>query len=396
VASGHHPRRFFVHAPGSSDGYLRLRLAAGLALLQPGIDPVFLVLLSDNTGLAPASHGLVVGASQAGMAAGALLVARTRRPALRLAGIIGTLAALATVVADGLLAILVIRAIFGFAAGMIYAAALRDATAQSRAPSPAHAMGTILFAQLAVATFAALLLPAVARVAGPAAALLCLAAVPVAAGLLLLSDRQAPREILCDVDTDQQLTPAMLAVFLFVAASAMIWSYVGADAVVAGFSSQTVGIGVALGSIAAGVAALVVAQATPRLSLVMSAALAGLAMAAPLLMAANALAYVAAMIAFNVGATYAVARFSAVAIEQGDRARTLVPAVQAVAMVIGPLAGAIAVGQGGFAVLGIVAVMMLAGAVAAIVADGRRRNSTIAIARAALLRDDFVVGQNGP
>jgi subtilisin family serine protease len=330
------------------------------------------------------------------MAAGAVLVARARRPALRFAGVAGTLAAIATVFADGLLAILMIRAVFGFATGMLYAAALRDATAQSRAPSPSHAMGTILFAQLGFATLVALLLPEIAHAAGPAVALVSLLAVPAAAGLLLVVDQRGHHDVPLQIDGGHGLTPAMGGVFLFVAASAMIWSYVGADAVLDGFSNRTVGIGVALGSVAAGAAALAVAQAKPRVPLVASAALAALAMAAPLLVTGSALAYVAAMVAFNVGATYAVARFSAVAIAHGAGARALVPAGQSVAMVIGPLVGAAAMAHGVFGGLGIVAALALLGGVAALFADGRSRSRLNAIAPAAQLRNDFVGNQNGP
>jgi hypothetical protein len=104
------------------------------------------------------------------------------------------------------------------------------------------------------------------------------------------------------------------------------------------------------------------------------------------------------MVAFNVGATYAVARFSAVAIAQGAGARALVPAVQSVAMVIGPLVGAAAIAQGVFGGLGIVAALALLGGVGALFADGRNPNPNPlkAIAPAAQLRNDFVGNQNGP
>ena len=46
--------------------------AAALALLQPGIDPVFLTLLTAATGLDPSDHGWIVGATQGGMAIGAV------------------------------------------------------------------------------------------------------------------------------------------------------------------------------------------------------------------------------------------------------------------------------------------------------------------------------------
>jgi predicted MFS family arabinose efflux permease len=345
------------------DTYLRLRVGAALALLQPGIDPVFLVLLSRHSGLALADHGLVVGASQAGMAVGAVVAAlapRLSRRALAVAATAGVIASAATVLADGLLAILACRAVFGLAAGLIYTATLRAATVRA----PAHAMGTIMFLQLVAATLVALVLPAVAGLAGPGAALLCLAAIPLANLALLVPDTAIPRRARSIVAVPQPIDPVLVAVFLFVAASMMVWSYIGAQAVTAGLSSQTVGFGVALGSIAAGAAALMVARGASWLPAPVSATLAALAMATPFAAPASTLGFVAAMIAFNVGATYAVARFSALAIECGDDARGLVPALQGVAMVVGPLCAAAAVGRGGFPALAAVSVLTLLIAVA--------------------------------
>jgi hypothetical protein len=168
----------------------------------------------------------------------------------------------------------------------------------------------------------------------------------------------------------------------------MVWSHVGAGAVVAGFSSQTVGLGVALGSLAAGAVALVVASTSPRLPLPMSAALTSLAMAAPLLMASTAFAYVAAMVAFNIGATYAVARFSAIAIAQGGC--DTVPAVQTAAMVAGPLVAAGAVAIGGVPALVSVAVLTLAAGMAATLMSVRAAADAKTIAPMAVLHDDLV------
>ncbi|MBC7522334.1 MAG: hypothetical protein H7268_14730 [Sandarakinorhabdus sp.] len=353
------------------DPYLRLRIGAALALLQPGIDPVFLVLLSSHSGLALADHGLVVGANQAGMAAGALvaaLVPRLPRRALAAAAVAGAMASAATVLPDGLLAILVCRAIFGLAAGLLYTAALRAATARA----PAQTVGTIMFLQLVAATLVALALPALASLAGPGAALPCLAAIPLVNAALLVPDAAIPCPAGRAVAAPQPIDLALVAVFLFVAASMMVWSYIGARAVGAGLSSQAVGAGVALGSIAAGAAALMVARGTPWLPVPVSATLAALAMAAPFAAPASTLGFIAPMIAFNIGSTYATARFSALAIERSDSARGLVPALQAVAMVVGPLCAAAAVGRGGIPAVAAVTVLALLVAVATLAIDRLR------------------------
>lgn len=89
-----------MHVNAGIDPYLRLRIGAALALLQPGIDPVFLVLLSSHSGLALADHGLVVGASPAGMAAAA--VDRGGFPAVLAVPVVTLLMAVATLAIDRL------------------------------------------------------------------------------------------------------------------------------------------------------------------------------------------------------------------------------------------------------------------------------------------------------
>jgi hypothetical protein len=371
-----------LYAIAGINPYLRLRIGAALALLQPGIDPVFLVLLSGHSGLSLADHGLVVGASQAGMAAGALcaaLVPHLPRRSLASAAAAGILACIATVAVDGLIALLIIRAVFGFTAGLLYAASLRAAAAQA----PAHALGTIMALQLAAATLVALLLPAVATFAGPGVALLCLAVVPLANLALLVPDSARPAPA-------SAATPAprfdanVVAAFLFVAASMMIWSYIGARAVAVGLSDQTVGMGIALGSVAAGAAAMAVARGACRLPIPLAGLLAAVAMASPFVAPATTAGFGAAMIAFNIGATYAFARFSAVAIERDDAARRLVPAIQAAAMVAGPLCAAAAVGRGGFAALATVSITALAAAVA-MLAVGSLRSGFVVLPRSRTL-----------
>ncbi|PZN95916.1 MAG: MFS transporter [Alphaproteobacteria bacterium] len=355
--------------------FWRHGLVAAIALLQPGIDPIFLVLLSHHSGLAPADHGLIVGASQTGMAVGALLFAaipRLRGHSCRWAAVGATLAGLATVTVTGLAALVVVRALFGLCNGLLYASALSSATRRD----PAQAMGIVLLTQLVLATIVALALPQIATHAGSGPALALLAGLSLAAAALACRDR-------CDSAASAphpggaaaRDTGAAAAVFLFVAGSMMVWSYAGASAVVAGLSEATVGAAVALGSIAGGGASLLVALGARRgwraLPLVPAGSLAALAMLAPFAVPAGAVGFIAGMVIFNLGATYAVARFSAHAIATTPNSARIVPAVQTSAMVVGPLAAALAVHGGGVAALAGAAAAALGLAVLALAIDGR-------------------------
>lgn len=354
--------------------YRRQRLVAAIALLQPGIDPIFLMLLSHHSGLAIADHGLVVAASQAGMAAGALLFATMRRlpaSALRWAAFGALLASLGTVWAPGLAALLGIRTLFGACTGLIYAAALSAATRRD----PGHAMGTVLLAQLVMATAVALLLPQITARAGTGTALAALAGFA-AFNLWRIDARDyAPRTDPALPAAAGRSTPAAIAVFLFVAGSMMVWSYMGAEGMATGLSEGTVGIGVALGSVAGGVAALLVALASrrgwPPLPLVLAGALCALAMLSPFAAPAGAAGFAAVMILFNIGATYSVAAFSAHAIGRGGAMRRLVPALQSSAMVVGPALAAAAMHGGGFGALARASAGIMALGVVALAADSR-------------------------
>jgi predicted MFS family arabinose efflux permease len=375
---------------------LRLEAGAGLAFLQPGIDPVFLVLLSAHAGTPLAHHGLVVGTSQAGMAAGALLaflLPRLTRTALMLAAAAGVVASLATVGATGFAAILAARALYGFTAGLLYAALLREATAAE----PARGMGMIMFFQLVFATLVAVALPDVAALAGPGVALASLAAVPLA-NLLLLGPDTAPHAAPPAPRADTlpwRPDPAGIAVFLFVAASMMVWSYVGAQGVAIGLSNHALGIAVASGSVAAGVSALAVARGAPLLPMLATGVLSALALAAPFATGTSTLAFIAAMIVFNVGATYSVARYSALAIDRQDAARAAVPALHGVAMVAGPFAGAAAVAAGGYQALAAATLLALGAAVAALALDSHR-TAPRAIVAPRGFPEKLVAGPGGP
>ncbi|WP_426170093.1 hypothetical protein [Sandarakinorhabdus sp. DWP1-3-1] len=358
-------------------GFGRHALVAAIALLQPGIDPVFLMLLSHHNGLALADHGLVVGASQTGMAAGALLFAATPRlwgRGFRWAALGATLAGLATVTVTGLAGLVLVRALFGLCSGLLYASALSAATRRD----PARAMGAVLLIQLLLATVVALLLPQVATHIGAGAALALLAGISLAAAGFARRERPAASEPA--PRPGAAVLPgggAAVAVFLFVCGSMMVWSYAGAGAAIAGLSDAAIGAAVALGSLAGGAAALLVMLAArrqwPAMPLAAAAVLAALAMLAPFVVPGGAVGFAAGMILFNLGATYAVARLSAHAVAKTRNGERIVPALQTGAMVVGPLAAAAAVHGGGFAALAGAAAAALGLAVLALAFDDRQR-----------------------
>ncbi|MDI1295335.1 MAG: MFS transporter, partial [bacterium] len=109
-------------------------IAAALALLQPGIDPVFLTLLSAASGLDPVYHGWIVGATQGGMAIGAVGVwlagPRLPRAAVPLAAVVALGASIATTGLDMLAALVAVRALYGAGMGIVYTQAMSDAAAR--------------------------------------------------------------------------------------------------------------------------------------------------------------------------------------------------------------------------------------------------------------------------
>ena len=120
-------------SPRSKTTLFATILIAALACLQAGIDPVFLTLLSSAHPVAPADHGWIVGATQAGMAVGAVIVwrlgARLSRAVFTLAAIATFLSSLATAQIEETPALLAIRAGYGLAMGMIYTRAMSAAAA---------------------------------------------------------------------------------------------------------------------------------------------------------------------------------------------------------------------------------------------------------------------------
>ncbi|WP_197283052.1 hypothetical protein [Novosphingobium sp. ST904] len=154
---------------------------ASLALLQPGIDPVFLTLLTAAHHVPPESHGWIVGATQGGMALGSVtawVFARDMPGRLFVLAALGAfVAGLATVNVGAAMPLMAIRAGYGVAMGLLYTHAMASA-AQNR---PSGAYGAVFLLQLVISTVVAVLLPIVSDMLGPRMALmtLCLAALAV-------------------------------------------------------------------------------------------------------------------------------------------------------------------------------------------------------------------------
>ncbi len=374
----------------ASPGHVRDRSIAALATLQPGIEPVFLVLLTTSTGLPPDQYGWVVGAGQIGMAAGSMACWRggvvASRGAALAAALIAVAASLAMVEASGLSAIAALRAIFGLCVGLIYT---RSAGAAARV-KPDHAFGTIFLIQLLLSTVVTALLPLVADAVTPASAVRLLALCPAAIFLLVLTarpaapapvDAPAPRQAV--VAAAPSATAAAVALFLFICVTMMVWSYVGAMGSDMGLSDAAIGMGVAIGSFCGVAPAIVASIAARKMSAAAIGLLCGAAMMTPLLAFAGGLGrpgFIASMCLFNIGSTFAIIRFAGLAVGANAplRRRRLVAALHCLGMAAGPLVAATAVGSGGVPALAALAAAALVVAIATLfVADARRSSSSL-------------------
>lgn len=252
---------------------LRDRLAlpsvavASLALLQPGIDPVFLTLLSAAHDVPPEFHGWIVGSTQLGMALGSLaawrLGERLQGRKSLLAALAALAASIATIHVEASGALLAIRGLYGLAMGLLYTQAM--AAAARRRPSGSY--GAVFLVQLVLSTAVALLLPVMSDMFGPrsALALLCLAPFstllacllfPEALGVVPPSAGSLLTEQPASVGAQGWLYAA--SALAFICATMMIWSFTGALALEARIGEEVVGRAVALGSLAGAATALVV------------------------------------------------------------------------------------------------------------------------------------------
>lgn len=326
-------------------------LAAALGCLQPGIDPVFLSLLS-RAGSLPASwHGWLVGATQSGMAIGALVAwrfaERTDRAVLAASAFAAFLCALATALLADPSSIVAVRAVFGLATGIVYAQAM--AACATRRPIGAY--GGVLLLQLTLSTGASLLLPAIAATHGERAALLALTLAPLAMAAATLAmpypihPRHRP-----EGHVTRSFAPVPVqgwylaaATFWFICATMTVWSFSGALALDAGLSEQSIGRAVAAGSVAGALTAIATMREGPRIPLPLAAALSGLLLLAPPLLTAPEAdtAFLVAIVALNIGSTAMIVRCSGEASAASDNARfrTFVAATHALGMICGPLLG---------------------------------------------------------
>jgi MFS family permease len=133
-------------------------LAAALGCLQPGIDPIYLTVLSDARPVPLEAHGLVVGFTQAGSALGALTVwwlgPVLPRGSVLAAAVLAFLCSVATALAGSLATVLACRAGYGLAMGWSMPPPWRP---MPRRPSKAY--GAVYLTQLILSTLVSLALP---------------------------------------------------------------------------------------------------------------------------------------------------------------------------------------------------------------------------------------------
>ncbi|WP_176484742.1 MFS transporter [Sphingomonas ginsenosidimutans] len=363
--------------------------AAALACLQPGIDPVFLTILSQAGGVAPDAHGWVVGTTQGGMAAGALLVWRcgVKLPphTATYAALAATGLALLTAGLDADLPVLLLtRALFGAATGIVYT----DAMSGAAAHRPTTAYAAVFLTQLLLSALLALVLPPVADAAGPRVALALLAIAPAAAAILTMSARDADRPAagatpLADpaaADDAARHRPSAawalaLATVAFIAATMMIWSSAAALALASGIDRDTIGVAVSAGSVIGAATALAVLRDRRILPLPLTGVLASAGLLAPLVLTPPGRAgpFVAGILLLNIGSTAIIIRCSGAASAAGDGAlfRRFVACTHPLGMIAGPLLGAALGGAAGPAGLAAGAVASLALGCAALVVAAR-------------------------
>ncbi|CAN5384419.1 hypothetical protein BH10PSE13_BH10PSE13_10940 [soil metagenome] len=328
-------------------------LAAALALLQPGFDPVFLTILSAAHGTGLTHHGWVVGATQSGMALGSLVVlqsgSRLPQAILPLAAFCACLASLATAGASDIILLLAIRALYGTAMGIIYIQVMSDAAATR----PNGAYGAVFLTQLVIATLVALLLPAIAASTQPRIALATLAIVPAICLTLILSGAATRRPAAIPVPPESEegewsdaagwaLATASL---LFICTTMMVWSFTGALAMTAHISETVIGRAVAIGSIVGAATALFVMREQPFLPLPLTGLMSGLSLLSPII--ATAIGgdglFILSVVLLNIGSTAIIIRCSGMATARARciRFRRIVAATHSLGMILGPVAGSL-------------------------------------------------------
>ena len=329
-------------------------MLASIGCLQPGIDPVFLTLLSAAHGFDSAWHGWIVTATQSGMALGSLatwrLGSRLPQSGFVAAALLAAFASLATAQIGHFPTIIALRCLYGMAMGVLYTQAMANAAANR----PHGSYGAVFLIQLLLATVVALALPAIADFSGPRMALSVLAVAPMAALALVVSLSESSVRLTArtflPAEQDNERTGAHAwaaagSCLLFICSTMMIWTFSGGLAVAAGLSQDVIGDAVALGSLAGAVTAIVVMREKPVIPPPVSGVLAGLSLLAPIAatQSGGALAYVAAIVLLNIGCTAIITRTSglASAASKGDLFRRFVACTHALGMILGPLTGSV-------------------------------------------------------
>ncbi len=352
-------------------------LVASLGCLQPGIDPVFLSLLTNASHIPTAAHGTIVGVTQAGAALGSLAVWRLG-PALPHRAVLGAAvlalcASLLTTMAEGLTAALTVRAAYGLAMGMVYAYAM--AAYARRTPNKAY--GAVFLIQLVLSTLVSLVLPELEISVGADAALGLLALAPALAvlSLLVLGPANGGSAQRIDVRSAVPLAGWALAgaTFWFICATMLVWSFSAALATTAGIDNQTIGRAVALGSIVGALTAAAVMRERLVVPLPLTALLAGIGLASPIVLTmpgADGL-FVLSIVALNIGSTAIIIRCSGLATATSTDSRfcTFVACTHTLGLIAGPLLGSVMMAWFGTAgLLGGVIFALAAGLAAVVLA----------------------------
>jgi hypothetical protein len=332
-----------------------------LACLQPGIDPVYLTLLSLEHDVPATHHGWVVGVTQTGMALGSLAIWRAgpRFPdqVFQFAALGALAANVATVMLDHTATLLAARGFFGFAMGIIYTQAMSNAAAIR----PNGAYGAVFLLQLLFSTSAALLLPRISQAASPSAALAAMCVVPLIALaitlLLPMSRVPAQRSTAHPIADGHHLAAGRSAwamagaTLLFICATMMVWTFSGALAAEAGISESVIGHAVALGSLAGAVTACTVMREKPLVPPVLTGLVGGLFLMSPVVgarLGENDL-FILSIILLNIGSTAIIVRSSGLASAASGtpRFRCFVACTHSLGLILGPVAGSIATGLAG-------------------------------------------------
>lgn len=361
-------------------------LAAAIGCLQPGIDPVFLTVLSHASDVPGAAHGLVVGTTQAGGALGALAVWRfggsIPRAMFPCAAAFAVACSLLTTNADSLGGVLPARMGYGLAMGAIYAHTM---AAYART-GPNKAYAAVYLLQLLIATLASTVLPEAEAAMGARGALALLAIAPMVAMLALLTIPLTADEASPDAPIHAPVPAAgwalAAATFWFICATMLVWSFSAALAGAAGLSDRTIGQAVAIGSIVGAATALAVMRERLWVPLPVTALLGGAALAAPVLMTVpdGGALFTASIILLNIGSTALIIRCSglASATSSDSRFRTFVACMHSLGTIAGPVLGTVMMMTlGPKGLLGAAAFAILAGLASVIAAGAWTRAATI-------------------